>query len=172
MRARAIQWALITLVFILARVSPSRAIANPFDPSGYIDNKETQKTQKAGTLTSQGVYRINGQRYLQYVSPEGSVFLPGAGTVPEMHEEFAVCPQHLRLMNEVLPTREGLPVERESRHYENLIIAMIRKCNEGRIAGPVRLEQQPDGAVVEVKPKDKAAKARDDAATKQSTERN
>ncbi len=134
--------------------------ASAFDPAGYIHETETQNALKAGQLTSRAIFRINGQRFQKFLSTDGSVFLPSDGEIPEVVEEFALCPQHLKLMTEVLPMRENLPLDKELKKLEPKIVALIRKCQEGKIKSPVVLQENPDGAVVEIKAKEKADKQR------------
>jgi hypothetical protein len=139
----------------VAAAAQSPAAASPFDPKAYIDHKESQKVQSGTKLTNLAIYRINGQRYMRFASTEGAVFLPSPGDHPEMHEEYALCSQHLRLLKEVLPVREGLAVDKDIRDHESFFIGLIRKCVEGRVSGPVASEEAPDGAVVETKAKEK-----------------
>jgi hypothetical protein len=138
--------------------APARAQGSAFDPSGFIEQKAATAAEAATSLRSQGIYRINGQRFHKLTSNDGSVYLPGAGSLPEIHEEFAVCEQHLKLMTEVLRVRDGLPVDREVKKSEAKIIAMIRRCREGSIKGPVVTIETADGAVLEMKAKEKQQK--------------
>ena len=128
--------------------------SSPFDPSGYIHETEKQNAEKAGKLLSRAIFRINGQRFQKFLSSEGAVYLPSSGETPEVHEEFALCPQHLKLMNEVLPMRENLIIEPALKKFEIQIVNLIRKCQEGRIKSPVAVQENPDGAVVEIKAKE------------------
>ena len=131
------------------------AKGDPFDPKGYIDHKETQKNAHSEQLSSEGVYRINGVRFIKLTSPEGSVYLPAHGSMPELNDELLVCQQHLKLLGEVLPVRENLPVDPDVLKHSKQVVNMIRKCRAGGVAGPVVTETEPDGAVVEIKSKDK-----------------
>ena len=142
----------------LAPGVPARAQGSAFDPSGFIEQKAASAAAAATSLRSQGIYRINGQRFHKLTSNDGSVYLPGAGSMPEIQEEFAVCEQHLKLMTEVLRVRDGLPVDQDVRRSEPKIIAMIRRCQEGAIKGPVVVIETADGAVLEMKNKAKAQK--------------
>lgn len=145
----------------MAALGPSgaaRAGGSAFDPSGFIEQKAASAAVAASSLRSQGIYRINGQRFHKLTSNDGSVYLPGAGSMPEIQEEFAVCEQHLKLMTEVLRVRDGLPVDKDVRKSEPKIIAMIRRCQEGAIKGPVVVIETADGAVLEMKNKEKAQK--------------
>lgn len=142
------------LILVLgANQAKSQSKTDPFDPKGFLQQKAAATAKGAEALKSRGIYKINGQRFHQFVSDDGVVFLPGAGSMPDMHEEFAICQTHLGLMNEVLPMREGLPVDAEAKKVEKQIIGMIRKCQEGKMRSPVKFVETRDGAVIEVKAK-------------------
>lgn len=137
-----------------AALKPSTS--NPFDPSGFIDKQEEHKSEKAGQLSSQAIYRIQGLRYLRLDAPEGTVYLPSPREMPELMAEFAICPQQVGQMGEVLPVREKLPVDARLVPHTREIIGMIRRCLETTPPGPVVVDKTPDGAVIEKTPRKRA----------------
>lgn len=137
------------------------ALASPFDPSAYIEAKEMQTQDAKPKLISKSVFRIDGRRFQKLTSELGSVFLPSTGSLPELHEEFALCVPHLKLMREVIPVRENIPVEPEILKHEAKILAMIQKCKDGKVAGPTLVIENPDGSQTEVKAKGKEDKQRE-----------
>lgn len=148
--------ALVLGAALLAQQAAAPAApGNPFDPKGYIDQTVHEETQEAERVSERAIFRINGQRFQKFASSDGAVYLPSTGDTPELLEEFALCPQHLKLMNEVLPVREHLKLDGDLKKDEAKIVALIRKCKEGRVKGPTIVVDQPDGAQVEVKAKEK-----------------
>ncbi len=127
---------------------------NAFDPSGYIHEQETQAAEKSQQLTGRSIFRINGHRFQKFQSSLGAVYLPSSGEVPEVMDEFALCPQHLKLMTEVLPMRENLSIDKDLKRLEPKIIALIQKCAEGKMRSPVQIVENPDGSVSEIKAKE------------------
>jgi hypothetical protein len=139
-----------------APVDPAAAGgANPFDPKGYIDQQETKAQEALSSLSARAVYRINGQRYQMFQAGQASVWLPSVGGAPEIRKESALCEEHLKLMREVLPLREELPVDAEVKKHEPEIVDLIRMCREGLIKSPLLTVTKPDGAVVEIKAREK-----------------
>jgi len=130
--------------------------ADPFDPRAYIGHKEGFKVAEGGHLTSRGIFRIDGQRFQSYSAAEGEVYLLSPDSIPNLSERATVCPQHLRLFTEVIAVRQGLPPDQVAKKHEAAIVALIRKCRQGRIKGPILTETEPDGAVIEVRAKEKA----------------
>lgn len=126
--------------------------ANPFDPSGFIQSAETEKSGQTG-ITSTGVYRIDGKRYFQFAAGSDEVFLPAVGDRPEIREELALCRPHLPLKREALMIREKIKPESWVKVKEPEIYALILQCREGAIKGPVVQTETNDGAILEKKAK-------------------
>lgn len=131
----------------------SQLVGNTFDPSSYIEAKELTGATVNDRVTAKSIYRINGLRYQKLTSSAGSVFLPSTGAKPDLLEGGVLCQPHLKLMNEVVPVRENLPVEADILKDETAILELIRKCKEGMIKGPTLVIENPDGSQVEVKSK-------------------
>lgn len=129
-----------------------RADENPFDPAIFIQSAETRKNGESG-ITSMGIYRINGNRFFQFASVDGEVFLPAIGDRAEIRDEVILCRPHLRLKREALMIRDKLPLEQWVKDSEAKIFAMILKCIDGEIAGPTKIIKAKDGADIEIKSK-------------------
>lgn len=136
----------------LASVTGSAADSK-FDPSGYIEDTEMKEAAKATKLSGKSIFRIDGRRFQKMMSSDGAVYLPSDGSIPEIVQEFAFCQHHIRLMREVIPVRENMPVEPEILKHEAAILGMIRACRDGSIKGPTLVIETPSGAQVEVKAK-------------------
>lgn len=136
------------------RLAMAQTKPNPFDPTKYIENKELQDAQVATKLSGKSIFRINGSRFFKFMTSDAAVFLPAIGSKPELLEGSALCEGHLKLMREVIPLRENLPVEPEILKDQPKILALIQKCRDGAIPGPTLVIDRPDGAQVEVKSKD------------------
>lgn len=134
-----------------------QADVSPFDPSGFIQSSETKKNTEAGII-SMGIYRINGNRFFQFVSGDGEVFLPAIGDRAELRDDAIVCRPHLRLKREALMIRDKMPVEQWAKDSEATIFGMILKCIDGEIGGPTKIIETKDGAEIEIKSK-KAVKS-------------
>lgn len=136
--------------------------SSAFDPSTYINQKAAETAPVADDkLTTKAIYRIDGQRFQKFSSTVGAVLLPSTGSKPELLSEFALCEQHLKLLTEVIPVRQDLPIEPEIKKDEAKILDMIQMCREGRIKGPVLTLENPDGSLTTVeaaKPKPKSKK--------------
>lgn len=128
-----------------------------FDPSGFIQSAETEKSGEQG-ITGFGVYRINGARFFQFVSKEGEVFLPAIGDRAEIREELAVCRPHLPLKREALMIRDKLKPEAWVKEAEAKIFPLILKCADGAIEGPTVVIERPDGTTVQMQSKKKKTK--------------
>lgn len=149
------------LAGMAALSGPALAAGSPFDPSAYLTGKEAAAAQgdtateaKKSALKTHGIYRINGKRFHKFASDIGAVYLPGAGSLPDFTaamDEFVICEEHLKLLNEVLPVRENLPVEPEIKPLEAKIVEQIRRCTEGHVKSPVLTVKNPDGATVEIR---------------------
>jgi len=142
---------LVVSIGIAAFTTPAVG-QSQFDPSGYIQSSETEKSGTNG-ITGFGVYRINGTRYFQFVANEGEVFLPAIGDRAEIRQDVAVCRQHLRLKRESLMIRDKLKPEAWVKESETSILPLIFKCVEGAIEGPTVVIEKPDGSTIEVKGK-------------------
>ncbi len=145
---------ILTLTLALSPGPAGAQTGGAFDPSGYIHQQESQAAEKSQQLVSRAIFRINGHRFQKFQSNVGSVFLPSSGETPELHDEFALCPQHLQLMTEVLPMRENLSIDKQVKSFEPKIIALIQKCVEGKIRSPVQVIENPDGSISEVRAKE------------------
>ncbi len=140
--------------------STTAAASNPFDPGGYIEQKEQPAAVPAANHVNEvSIYKLDGRRYLQFASPAGAVLLPGDGAALSVSEQVAVCPQHLRLVQEVMLLRRGAPLEADAKSQEAGILALIESCRGGKIAGPTLRLRQADGATIEVKAKEEKAAA-------------
>ena len=143
------------------------AANDPFDPGAYLAGKQAEKAKvdaaeqaTKAALKTHGIYRINGQRFHKFASELGAVYLPGAGSLPDFTETldaFVLCEEHLRLLTEVLPVRQNLPVEPDVKPLAPKIIEQIQRCLDGRVKGPVLTVKQPDGALVEITAPDSAS---------------
>ncbi len=148
---------------VIVGILLSAAGSDPFNPGAYLGVKqeEAAKAQvqsaggSVGGLTAHSIYRLSGHRFHRLATVAGAVFLPGAGAVPELTEEFAICEQHVRLLGgEVLRVRDGLPIDATLKAAEPQIVAMIGKCKDGLMKSPTLTVVRPDGAVVEIKAKE------------------
>lgn len=141
-----------TIAFILYVATPGAA--DPFNPQAYLDQKPVEeKPILPGGLTEHAVYRLNGARFHKLTNPDGSVFLAGNGELPDLVTDAAICPQHLPLLQEVMPLRQGLGVTPELKKLEPRVLPLIKKCLDGAVRSPVLTILKPDGAVVEIRAK-------------------
>lgn len=145
------------------------AATSPFDPSGYLGQKPVE-APAVETLTEHAIYRVNGLRLHRLGTAGGAIFLPGAGEVPELNVALGICEQHLRLVaKEILKVRDGLAIGPEIKKAAPDVIGLINKCRSGLVKSPVVTVERPDGAMVEIRAKEKedrkkaAVDTRDDA---------
>jgi hypothetical protein len=141
-------------------LAPAAQGQNPFDPKAYIDDKVDAATKTNETLSVHAIYKIDGHRYHRVGTAAGTVWLPGEGDVPTVREEFTLCEQHMRLLREVLLIRDGVKIEPELKKLERPIVDLIHKCQEGLIRSPTATIETADGAVVEIKAKEKKEKVK------------
>lgn len=144
--------------------STNPTLTNPFDPGAYIKQQQITSGANKNELQTHSVYRLNGKRYFRFDATTGAVLLPSIGNTYDVTEASAVCGHHLKFWQEVLPIREKLPLDKKTLSRKKEILALIEKCQQGKIAGPVITEQTPGGETLQIKAK--AEPPRDTAADK------